>query len=52
MLFSNITVAEKYNYLEEKFTKAYEWLRTTDIAALQPGSYPIAGDQVVANVPE
>lgn len=52
MLFSNITVAEKYNYLEEKFTKAYEWLRSTDIASLQPGSYPIAGDQVVANVQE
>ncbi len=50
MLFSDIAIAEKYNYLEEKFTKAYEWLKSTDITSLQPGSYPIAGDQVVANV--
>lgn len=52
MFFSNITIAEKYNYLEEKFRCAYKWLAETDIAALAVGSYPIMGDTVVANVQE
>ena len=31
MFFSNVSIAEKYNYLEEKFTCAYKWLAETDI---------------------
>ena len=45
MFFSNISIAEKYNYLEEKFTCAYKWLAETDINALPAGSYPIMGDR-------
>jgi biofilm protein TabA len=52
MFFSNIKIAEKYNYLEEKFCCAYKWLAETDITALSAGSYPIMGDKVVANVQE
>ncbi|GLC78363.1 NanQ anomerase/TabA/YiaL family protein [Lacrimispora brassicae] len=52
MLFSNISVAEKYDYLVDKFRAAYEWLRETDINSLPAGSYPIKGDTVVANVQE
>lgn len=52
MFFSNISIAEKYNYLEEKFTCAYKWLAETDINALPAGSYPIMGDTVVANIQE
>ncbi|MCD8121772.1 MAG: YhcH/YjgK/YiaL family protein [Clostridiales bacterium] len=52
MFFSNISIAEKYNYLEEKFCAAYKWLAETDIAALPVGSYPIMGDTVIANVQE
>ena len=52
MLFSNIKLAEKYNYLEEKFSCAYKWLAETDIQSLPVGSYPIMGDTVVANVQE
>ena len=52
MFFSNIIIAKKYNYLEEKFLAAYKWLEETDIAALPVGSYPILGDQVVANIQE
>lgn len=52
MLFSKIQIAEKYDYLEEKFRKGYEWLRETDIASLDEGRYPIVGDAVVANVQE
>lgn len=52
MFFSNITIAKKYNYLEEKFLAAYKWLEETDLAGLPVGSYPILGDQVVANIQE
>ena len=52
MYFANISISEKYDYLEEKFRKAYKWLAQTDISALSVGSYPIDGDVVVANVQE
>lgn len=52
MFFANVSIAEKYDYLEEKFRRAYKWLAETDIAALPVGSYPIMGDTVIANVQE
>lgn len=52
MFFSNVSIAKKYNYLEDKFLAAYKWLEETDITALPVGSYPILGDTVIANVQE
>ena len=52
MFFANISIAEKYNYLEEKFVRAYRWLAETDIKSLPEGSYPIWDDKVIANVQE
>lgn len=52
MFFSNVTIAEKYDYLDESFRAAYRWLRDTDILALPAGSYPILEERVVANVQE
>lgn len=52
MFFANAAIAEKYNYLDEKFVVAYKWLRETDIAALPIGKYPILGEEVVASVQE
>lgn len=52
MFFSNISIAEKYDYLEDKFRSAYKWLAETDLKSLPEGSYPILGDVVVANVQE
>jgi len=52
MFFSNISIAKKYNYLEDKFLAAYKWLEETDLASLPVGSYPVLGDTVVANVQE
>ncbi|MEY8354248.1 YhcH/YjgK/YiaL family protein [Lachnospiraceae bacterium 54-53] len=52
MLFANISIAEKYDYLEEKFRLAYRWLENTDIHSLLAGSYPVMGEAVVANVQE
>jgi len=37
MLFSNISVAETYDYLEDKFRAAYEWLRDFDIQYMVSG---------------
>ncbi len=50
MFFANISIAEKYDYLEDKFRAAYEWLKETDIVSLPAGSYPVKGDIVVASV--
>ena len=50
MFFTNIKIAEKYNYLNEKFLAAYDWLRNNELKALEPGKYEIAGDDVDANV--
>ena len=52
MFFSNISIAEKYDYLEEKFRAAYKWLAETDIKSPPEGFYPILGKQVVASVQE
>lgn len=51
MFFSPVALAEKYNYLEDKFTRAYKWLAETDLTALAEGAYPIGNDDTVtANV--
>mgnify|MGYP002624112024 CR=1 FL=1 len=50
MLFSHITLAEKYNYLSESFKAAFEWLRENDANNLADGAYKIVGDDVIANV--
>lgn len=50
MLSCNIKDIDANNYLSERFQKAYAWLRDTDLAACEVGSYPIDGDNVFANV--
>ena len=52
MFYSEIKIAEKYNYLEEKFSVAYKWLKEQDLKTLPAGKYPILGDIVVANIQE
>lgn len=41
MLATDIKLAKKYDYLEEKFTKAYDWLNNNDILSLKDGKYDI-----------
>ena len=50
MLTTNILLAEKYDYLSEKFKKAFTFLRDTDLAALPVGNVLIDGNEVYANV--
>lgn len=50
MYSCSIKIAEKYDYLSEKFKAGYKWLAETDINALADGSYKIMGDDVIASV--
>ena len=50
MLTTNLKLAEKYNYLDPKFKKAFAFLRTADLEALPVGVTPIDGEDVFANV--
>ena len=52
MFFTNIKLAKKYNYLNEKFLKAYDWLESHDLNSLPAGKYEIDGGDVFANVQE
>ncbi len=51
MFFSPLAIAEKYNYLDDKFRAAYRWLAESDLEHLCAGSYPVC-DGVTANVQE
>ena len=42
MLATNLALAQKYNYLEEKFVKSFAWLKENDIKSLADGRYDIA----------
>lgn len=50
MLTTNLKLAEKYDYLDEKFKKAFAFLRDTDLDALPVGNVPIEGDDIYASV--
>lgn len=50
MLTTNISLAEKYDYLSDKFKKAFQFLRETNLAELPVGNVPIDGEEVYANV--
>lgn len=50
MLTTSLTLAEKYDYLGEKFKKAFTFLRETDLTSLPLGNVAIDGDDIYANV--
>ncbi len=50
MLTTNLTLAEKYDYLSEKFRRAFAFLRETDLEALPLGNVPVDGEEIYANV--
>lgn len=51
MFFSPLNLSTKYNYLDEKFQAAYQWLAETDLDNTPVGSYPVC-EGVTANVQE
>lgn len=52
MLTTNLKLADKYDYLSEKFIKAFQFLRTEDLDALPVGITEIEGKEIFANVQE
>lgn len=52
MLTTNLRLADKYDYLSEKFIKAYQFLRTEDLEALPIGMIEIDGQEIFANIQE
>lgn len=52
MLTTTLKLADKYDYLSEKFAKAYEFLRTENLDALPVGVTEIDGKEIFANVQE
>lgn len=52
MLTTNLGLADQYDYLSEKFKKAYHFLRTEDLNALPLGVTEIEGKEIFANVQE
>ena len=50
MLTTSLMLAEKYDYLGEKFKKAFAFLKETDLMALPLGNVAIDGDDIYANV--
>ena len=52
MLTTSLNLAQKYDYLEERFRKAYAFLEHTDLKALPLGRVDIDGDRLFASVQE
>lgn len=52
MLTTTITDAQKYDYLGEKFKKAFAFLKETDFSSLHEGKIEIDGDDIFAEVQE
>lgn len=52
MLTASLKIAGKYNYLDEKFKRGYDFLRNTDLKALPLGRVDIDGEELYASVQE
>ena len=50
MIFSNFSQFPRYATLHPLFPRAFEFMRDTDMLALEPGIYPIVGDDLFAIV--
>lgn len=50
MILSTLTQADRYAALHPQFSRAFEYIRCTDLYALAPGHHPIAGNDLFAIV--
>ncbi|ADL56646.1 YhcH/YjgK/YiaL family protein [Gallionella capsiferriformans] len=50
MIFSALSQADRYAALHPLFLRAFEYIRDTDLYALAPGRYHLAGDDLIAIV--
>jgi biofilm protein TabA len=50
MIFSTLFQSDRYASLHPLFSRAFEYIRNTDLLSLAPGRYPIVGDDLFAIV--
>jgi biofilm protein TabA len=50
MIFSSLSQADRYAHLHPLFSRAFNYIRDTDLFALAPGRYNIVGDDLIAIV--
>jgi YhcH/YjgK/YiaL family protein len=46
MILSTLSQSSRYAVLHPLFPRAFEYIRDTDLLALEPGRYPIIGEQL------
>jgi biofilm protein TabA len=52
VVFANIKDAEKYYQLNSKFQKAFDFLKSNDLAKMEAGKYEIDGENIVLIIAE
>jgi YhcH/YjgK/YiaL family protein len=50
MIFSNISQSDRYLTIHPLFSRAFDYIRSTDLFALAPGRYNILGEDLIAIV--
>jgi biofilm protein TabA len=50
MIFSNISQSGRYTALHPLFSRAFDYIRNTDLFAVAPGRFNIIGDDLIAIV--
>ena len=50
MIYDRLNNCEQYYALGEKFKKAFEFLKNTDLNSIEDGSYEIDGKEIYANI--
>ncbi len=50
MILSTLSLSSRFAPLHPLFPRAFEFIRNTDLLALEPGIYPIVGDDLFAIV--
>ncbi len=52
MILDSIKNAELYYSVSPRLEKAFDYIRQADFAAMEPGRYPIDGDEIFVNIME
>ncbi|MBQ4646757.1 MAG: YhcH/YjgK/YiaL family protein [Candidatus Gastranaerophilales bacterium] len=50
MIYDRLSNCEQYFVLGDKFKKAFDFLKNTDLKSIEDGSYEIDGNEIYANV--
>jgi biofilm protein TabA len=50
MIIDTLSNASKYNSIHPRFAKAFEYILSQDLNKIEPGKYPIDGDELHASV--